>query len=176
MKHRITLRNASLAAALAAIAATAWAANGSLQDSTWVPSRATVDTELVTASTLDENESVVTEDLIPVDEPLPAEERVMPLEAAALPALPMSAPQAPIVVEKQRLTLDESIQAKVMDAIAQAPNISGRIGVESHNAVVTLSGWTTTQAQAQRAVRYAYAVNGVRDVQNEIRARVGGSV
>ena len=181
MRNRMK-RSATLAALLAAaVAATAWAANGTLHDSTWVPYRATVDTSVVTAQSLGPNEAIVTDEPAPFVQPAPVAERVMPLEAAALPSQRMSAPQAgrtqaPIVIEQRRLTLDESIQARLMDAIAQAPNISGRIGVESHDAVVTLSGWTLTQAQAQRAVRHAYATGGVRDVRNEIRARVGGPV
>jgi len=62
-----------------------------------------------------------------------------------------------------------------MDKLATAPNISGKIGVESQDAVVTLTGYTATAAQAQRAGRYAGSVEGVRSVQNEIRGRVGGS-
>jgi osmotically-inducible protein OsmY len=45
--------------------------------------------------------------------------------------------------------------------------------VESHDAVVTLTGYTTTGGQAMRAARAAGSVQGVRYVQNEIRPRVG---
>ena len=85
--------------------------------------------------------------------------------------------QAPITVERRRLTLDERIQGNVMDVLlSQAANLSGKIGVESEDAVVTLTGYTTTVGQAQRAARYAANVEGVKTVQNQIRPRVGGSV
>ena len=54
------------------------------------------------------------------------------------------------------------------------PYISGRIGVETRDNEVTLSGSTTTPGQARRAARDAYSVPGVRNVSNEIRPKVGG--
>jgi osmotically-inducible protein OsmY len=84
--------------------------------------------------------------------------------------------QPPVTVEQRRLSNDERIQSQVMDRIAGARNISGKIGVESYNAVVTLTGYTTTTAQADRASRYAGGVMGVKYVQNEIRSRMGGSI
>jgi hypothetical protein len=179
MQSRITLRNATLGAALAAIAATAWAANESLSDSTWVPHLRP--TEAITATTVSDDATLVNDKAAYNEPAVPSEslspnERVMPLEAAALPAEPPAATQPPITVERQRLTADQRIQAQLMDAIAQAPNMSGHIGVESQDQVVTLSGWTTTSGQAQRAVRYAYAIDGVKDVRNEIRPRVGWSM
>ena len=57
-----------------------------------------------------------------------------------------------------------------------ADNISGKVGVESHDAVVTLTGYTVTAAQAYRAERTARGIEGVRAVDNRIRARIGGSV
>ena len=48
--------------------------------------------------------------------------------------------------------------------------------MESRDAVVTLTGYTVTAGQAHRAGRYAGSVEGVKYVQNEIRARIGGSV
>ena len=72
------------------------------------------------------------------------------------------------------MTLDERIQSNVMDKLASSPNLSGKIGVESKDAVVTLTGYTATTAQAARAGRYAGSVEGVKYVQNEIRGRIGG--
>ena len=74
------------------------------------------------------------------------------------------------------MSVDERIQSEVMDRIANNPNLSGKIGVESHDSVVRLSGWTRTVGQARAAERDARSVLGVRYVENEIRPRVGGSV
>ena len=73
------------------------------------------------------------------------------------------------------MSLDERIQSDVMDKLAASPNISGKIGVESKDAVVTLTGYTATTAQAYRAGRYAGSVEGVKYVQNDVRGRIGGS-
>ena len=178
MTNRPMLRNVTLVAALAAVTATAWAASESLSESTWVPHMrvATQDEVTMAEEKAAYNEPLPANDALPSDDALASNERVMPIEAVAMPAEPASAPQPRITVEQRRLTTDQRIQAQLMDVIAQAPNMSGQIGVESNNAVVTLSGWTATSGQARRAVRYAYAIEGVRDVQSEIRPRVGGSI
>lgn len=174
MQNRATLRRTVLLAALAAVAASAWAYQ-SLPDATWIPGpRTPIE---AAAPPVRHTETIVDEGEVPVaSEPAPRIERVTPLEAAAIPPIPAHTPQPPITIEERRLTLDERIQADLLDQLAQAPNLSGQIGVESHDAVVTLSGWTTTSGQARRAVRYAWNVPGVKEVQNEIRPRVGGSV
>jgi hyperosmotically inducible periplasmic protein len=177
--NKRTLRNASLVGALAALAATSWAVNEApTPASDETPSATTRETEAIVADT----DAQLEEQSPPIEERV-ATDRVMPLEAAAIPAAPAATPvvetsaaQPPITVEAPRLSLDERIQSQVMDLLARAPDVSGRIGVESNDAVVTLSGYTTSAAQAQRAVRYAYTVDGVRNVNNEIRARVGGSL
>ena len=173
MQNPLTLRRTVLLAALAAVAASAWAYQ-SLPDATWIPAPSTpVESS---APPVRHTETVVEEGELPVpSEPAPRIERVTPLEAAAIPPIPAHTPQPPIMIEQRRLTLDERIQADLLDKLAQAPNISGQIGVESQDAVVTLSGWTTTSGQAQRAVRYAWSTPGVKEVQNEIRPRVGPS-
>ena len=175
MPNRVTLRRTALLAALAAVAASAWATHASLPDATWIPAPSVpIETS---APPVRHTETIVDEGEAPAaTEPARRIERVTPLEAAAIPPIPAHAPQPPITVEQRRLTLDERIQADLMDQLAQAPNLSGQIGVESHDAVVMLSGWTTTSGQAQRAVRYAWNVPGVKDVQNGIRPRVGGSL
>lgn len=76
-------------------------------------------------------------------------------------------------VEARRLNGDPRVQLAVMDAIAAAPSLSGRIGVETHGSVVRLSGWTMTAAQAARAERAASRVRGVKGVVNEVRPRIG---
>jgi hypothetical protein len=169
----------ALATALAAFAATAWATNESLSESLWIPAPKAPGEPLTPApeSSLSQGETVVTESA-PAPVPAPLPERVMPLEAAAIPApvAERAEAQPRITIEERRLTQDERIQATLMDLLAQAPNLSGKIGVESHDAVVTLSGWTTTSGQAHRAVRLAWSVQGVKDVQNEIRPRAGGAI
>lgn len=158
MNSQAKVRNAVLVAALAAVTATAWATS-----------------EPVTVSeTLAPNETVV----------MPDESEVTPgSEAGIAPRIERPAPvaerraaQPPITIEERRLTLDERIQADVMDRIASMPNISGKIGVESREAVVTLTGYTSTAGQAYRAGREARSIHGVKSVQNEIRPRIGGSV
>jgi osmotically-inducible protein OsmY len=77
-----------------------------------------------------------------------------------------------MIVEEQRLRSDADIQARVMDRLAGLPRVEGQIGVESHNAVVTLTGWTRTSAQAWRVEFAARGVDGVAGVQNQIRSRM----
>jgi osmotically-inducible protein OsmY len=109
-------------------------------------------------------------------ESLTANETVVaPETSTAAPIANSNAAQPPITIEDRRLTLDERIQANVMDMLVQAPNLSGKIGVESRDAVVTLTGYTTTSGQAYRAGKYARSVDGVKYVQNDIRARIGGT-
>ena len=68
------------------------------------------------------------------------------------------------------------LEAEGIQTFIRNENLSGKIGVESVDRVVTLSGYTLTSGQAYRAGRDARSVEGVRSVRNEIRPRVGGSV
>ncbi len=78
--------------------------------------------------------------------------------------------------ERQRLVNDTRIRTGVIERLAaNRATIHGRIGVESRDAVVRLTGYTQTAGQAQRAEREARKVRGVRAVRNEIRPRIGGS-
>jgi hypothetical protein len=177
MNIRSKIRNGALLGGLAAVAATAWATNESMSNAIFAPptyvapERAAVTTsEPVTASdSLLQNESVVASDS------LLQNESVVPSDAAA-PVRERNMARTGITVEERRLSLDESLQAAVMDRLANNPRLSGKIGVESHDAVVTLSGYTSTVGQAWRAEREARGVTGVKYVQNQIRPRVGGSV
>jgi hypothetical protein len=172
---KMTLRNATLAAALAAVGATAWATTdyvttsySDLEKDTVVaynepiavPAEPVVTETTVTTTTT--TETVAAPAYVPA--PAPVVERSVPQ------------PQPPLTIEDRRLTADQRIQALVMDKIAGASNISGKIGVESNQQVVTLTGYTVTAAQGQRAGRLAGSVDGVKSVNNEIRARIGGSV
>jgi hyperosmotically inducible periplasmic protein len=153
MNIRPKVRNAALVGALAAITATAWATSDSMSSTT-----ATTSDAIVVNDSLSPNESVVTTS-----------------ETKAIPVVDRSV-QPPITVETQRLSEDQRIQMQVMDKLASNEHLSGKIGVESNDAVVRLSGYTSTVGQAWRAGRDAGSIVGVKYVQNEIRPRVGGSV
>jgi hypothetical protein len=84
--------------------------------------------------------------------------------------------EAPAIeVTAPYLTGDRRITADVVDTIAADPWISGRVGVETRDSNVNLSGIVTTPGQARRAERDAKSVPGVRNVENELRTRVGGA-
>ena len=76
-------------------------------------------------------------------------------------------------VTAPRATQDQLITYDVADRIAADPNISGRVGVETYRNDVTLTGRVTSPAQVDRAASDARSVPGVREVNNELRARVG---
>jgi hypothetical protein len=119
-------------------------------------------------------------DVVAPSESLSPNEAVVPTNDASdvmpAPIVGRSVAQPPITVETRRLTEDERIQAQVMDKLASTGNLSGKIGVESNDSVVRLSGWTSTSGQAWRAGNIAGSITGVKYVQNEIRPRVGGSI
>lgn len=165
MRNPTKIRRAALVAALAAVTATAFAMNES--DETKLQSASSVGVIVAEDSTttqgLAPNEAIVAA-------PAPAASQNV------VPVVERSVVQPPVTVETRRLSLDERIQGDVMDAIYHMPNISGKIGVESHDAVVTLSGYTMTGGQAWRAARTAGSIQGVRYVQNDIRPRVGASM
>ena len=163
MKNPTNIRRAALVAALAAVTATAFAMNASEEAQLNASSSdGLVVAEDTTTQYLEPNEAVVQESA--------------PIAQETLPVVERPTAQPPVTVEQRRLTLDERIQGNVIDAIYSMPNVSGKIGVESHNAVVTLSGYTMTAGQAWRAARTAGSIDGVRYVQNDIRPRLGGSI
>jgi hypothetical protein len=181
MNIRPKLRMPLLAAALAATVASSWAAyemgNASIGNSSLIPAPAAdapgqaVATPLATETVIaDEkglapNEQVVTPT---------TETPVAAKQPAAVPVVESARAEPAITVEQQRLSVDQRIQADVIDLLARNPNLSGKIGVVSADAVVTLTGWTTTSGMAWRAGRDARGVIGVRHVVNEIRPKVGG--
>ena len=87
----------------------------------------------------------------------------------------------PILVEERitvtapSLTEDQAITRDVVDTLAYDSRLSGRIGVETRNNTVELSGRVGTPGQVRIAERDARSVPGVREVQNSIRPSVGGS-
>lgn len=124
-------------------------------------------------------------------EPVDLESPVDRDESAAVVGVPRvarpGAPKAPvprstseareprIEVTRPRLTRDQRLQGDVIEALARNTSFSGRIGVVSEKAVVTLTGYTLTPGQADRAGRTARGIEGVRGVVNHIRPRIGGS-
>ena len=167
MKSHLKIRNAALVAALATVTATAFAMNeytSAHSDTVVAPTETVVTT--TTTTTI--------EPAVPA-ESLTTNETVVTTAPETSPQLNVPAPSVPITIEDRRMSMDERIQSDVMDKLAASPNISGKIGVESKDAVVTLTGYTTTSGQAYRAGRYAGSVEGVKYVQNDIRARIGGT-
>ena len=81
--------------------------------------------------------------------------------------------EPPIVVTAPR-SEDEAITLDVMDRIASDSGISGRVGVDTYRNVVTLSGRVGTPWQAEKAQTHAQNTPGVREVNNELRSRIGG--
>ena len=68
---------------------------------------------------------------------------------------------------------DQRITADVVDAIAADGRIRGNIGVSTYRNNVELSGRVTTPGQRDLAGRAAKSVDGVNEVQNLIKPRVG---
>ena len=101
-------------------------------------------------------------------------ERVYATERAyvAGPAIVESGP--PILVERRRLHEDQLITEAVKEELAADPRLDpSRIAVETERNVVQLSGLVSTPGQARIAARDAQRVEGVAEVRNYIRPRVG---
>ena len=179
MNNASQVRNATLVAALAALAATAWATTEPQPEPMLI-----TDAEQRQLQP-EPIEPIATPEAIPLDEAMP-EEPASPATSAIRATLPAPPPYPvaqqgeviapPVIIEEKRLTLDERIQGEVMDRVARMEHVSGKVGVESHDAVVTLTGYTSTAGQAHRVGREAGRVEGVRAVDNQLRGRVGGSV
>ncbi len=70
---------------------------------------------------------------------------------------------------------DTAITTQVKAKFADDPAVSAmRIGVETLNGTVQLSGFATTETEKARATQIARNVSGVRDVRNNIVIRTGG--
>jgi osmotically-inducible protein OsmY len=95
------------------------------------------------------------------------------LIGAAVPTVPLAqSTSSSVIVEERRVTSDAMIQALVMERLAANPRLEGRIGVESRDAVVTLTGWTRNESQAWLAELETRRVAGVAYVHNQIRPRM----
>ena len=184
MKIRPDLRMTLLAAALAASAASAWATYSSTlipaltadtpppsaqAESTAAPAVA-VKSELA----LSPNESVVVIEEVETKSVDAAPVVAQPLPAPApVPVAEAARADDAITITKPRLTEDQRIQAEVMERLAGNQRLSGKIGVESRDSVVHLSGYLATSGQVWHAERDAQSIRGVRHVVNDIRAKVG---
>jgi osmotically-inducible protein OsmY len=67
------------------------------------------------------------------------------------------------------------LRTAVVDRLAADSRLSGRIGVETYRHVVSLTGRVSTTGQRDHAEQVVRGVDGVWDVQNFIRTRVGES-
>ena len=180
MKIRPDLRMTLLAAALAASAATAYAAYSSSlvpaftadtpPPSTQAQATATPAPVVTNEMGLAPNETVVIEQVERPARPAPVVEKSRP---APTPVAEIAQTEDSITITKPRLTEDQRIHAEVMEVLAANPRLTGRIGVESHDSVVHLSGYVATPGQVGLAERDARSVRGVRAVQNEIQSRIG---
>lgn len=94
-----------------------------------------------------------------------------PSETVVVPARQYAQPRVTVVAP--RPSEDELIRNAVMDRLATDPRLAGRIGVESYRHTVSLTGRVTTTLQVERAATLARSVEGVRDVNNYLQARVG---
>lgn len=81
--------------------------------------------------------------------------------------------EPPVIVTAPRETDDQLINDDVMDALASDASLHGAIGVDTYRGTVRLNGRVTTTGQVERAADDAWSVDGVRDVRNGLRARVG---
>jgi hyperosmotically inducible protein len=104
----------------------------------------------------------------PQSQPAPQPQPAPPkdIEHYSLPSVSVTAP---------RLSEDERLRNAVMDRLAADSHIHGLIGVESYRNVVSLTGRVTTTLQKERAETIARGIEGVRDVNNYLTARVGST-
>ncbi len=95
------------------------------------------------------------------------------LAALTVPAFAQDfvAPESPIVVTPQ----DELITQQVVNALANDARLAGRIGVQTTDREVELSGIVTNASQSRQAERDAKGVYGVVHVRNTLATRMGTS-
>ena len=96
------------------------------------------------------------------------------LSGVAMPTVPLAqSTSGPVIVEERRMPSDEILTALVVERLSANGRLEGKIGVESRDAVVTLTGWTRTEGQAWLAELETRRVTGVSYVHNQIRPRMG---
>jgi len=105
--------------------------------------------------------------------PAPVEVRTSPQVYQPVAAQPMPEERSTTTVTAQRRTPDELITEDVVKAIQAEPNISGNVGVETYQRVVTLTGRVTSQGQVDRVGRAAMkVVDRDVEVRNLVRSKL----
>ena len=122
----------------------------------------------------------VAEPTVTIEEPASTAEPAIPrsepvMNVAAPPPVIAPVQEPPVTVYADRKSKDELINEDVVRLLANDSRLSGYIGVETRNQIVTLNGRLTTSGQTSHAVRVAQSVEGVREVRNLLRAKVGGN-
>lgn len=99
--------------------------------------------------------------------PMPAE------QSSPAPQTGSTAPGAMDTGRTVGQTVDDaSVTAKLKSALLQAPEVKGTdVNVDTVNGKVTLKGAVENQAQADRAVQIARAVEGVREVDSQLMVK-----
>jgi hypothetical protein len=165
-------RSVTLVLALSAVAATAFAYVATAE-----PQHSLAANDATAPQVTDVDEHAIA----PAPEEVPA--APTPDETAAVPATgnPTIVPHIEhyampsTVVTAPRPSDDELLRTAVVDRLAADPRLSGRIGVETYRHRVSLTGRVATTGQKDHAEQIARGVDGVWEVQNFIRARVGES-
>ena len=123
-----------------------------------------------------ESKTVVYDDAIPATTAYVAPTYVAPSTVTTYyePVSTVTYVEDPIIVTAPYMSEDQAITSEVMDRIYNDPGISGRVGVDTFNNTVTLTGRVATPWQADKAQRHAQNTPGVREVNNELRSRIGG--
>jgi osmotically-inducible protein OsmY len=104
----------------------------------------------------------------------PAEESIAaPADTTAQPV--QHSARESVTVTAPRPSNDELLRNAVMDRLSGDARLQGRIGVEAYQHTVSLTGRVMSTNQVDRAESLARGVDGVRDVNNYITARVGNS-
>jgi hyperosmotically inducible periplasmic protein len=71
-----------------------------------------------------------------------------------------------------RFVDDAAITAKVKTALARDPDVSALdVNVTTYRGVVQLSGFVDDQNQVRKAEQVARGIDGVKDVQNDVRVK-----
>lgn len=102
---------------------------------------------------------------------------LLALASLAIPAFAQQyvAPESPIIVTGPHAAQDELINEHVVQALSTDSRLAGRIGVQTMDREVELSGIVTNASQSRQAERDAKGVYGVRHVRNTLATRIGTS-
>ena len=86
---------------------------------------------------------------------------------------PMPSYSEPIIVTEAS-DRDDAITRNVVDVLVNDSRLAGRIGVQTVDQEVELTGIVTSPGQWRQAERDAKSVYGVRHVHNKLATRIGG--